>query len=111
MAAEGGPGPEGNEQREERETIGCALLRGNGIQGTYHVRYPGMNDVPVPPGGKRNPAECEAVLFDEARVKEIVDLRRRLDDADLEQQLRGVLVEGEELAREEFLVSGFVLPA
>jgi hypothetical protein len=60
---------------------------------------------------KRNWRERAAVLFDETCVKEIFDLRGRLDDADLEQQIRRFLVEGQEFAREEFLVRGLVLPA
>src|SRR6267154_6735686 len=50
-------------------------------------------------------------LLDEARIKEVVDLRNRFDDADLEQQVCGLLVKGLELAHEEFLVRGLVLPA
>src|SRR5690242_12536148 len=56
MAAERGPRPEGDEQHEEGETIGRALLRGHGIEGTYHIMYPGWMTRRSRPG-EAEPAE------------------------------------------------------
>src|SRR5256885_17088720 len=40
VAAKRCPGPQGNEQDEERKAIGCALLRRHRIQGTHHRPCP-----------------------------------------------------------------------
>src|SRR3712207_3425744 len=53
------------------------------------------------PGGSR--------LLNEAFVDGAVDIRHLLDDADLEEQLAGLLQEGLQLAREEFPVGLAVL--
>src|SRR5687768_9091226 len=50
-------------------------------------------------------------LLDVARIDRAVDVGHRLDDADLEQDLAGFLQESLQLAGEEFLVRGLVLPA
>src|SRR4051794_13520711 len=50
-------------------------------------------------------------LLYELRVRELGQIRDRLDDADLEQEVGRILAEGRVLAGEEFLVGLPVLPA
>src|SRR2546425_2414963 len=49
--------------------------------------------------------------LDEARVDGQGDVRLRLDDAELEEQVGGLLAEGLDLSREELVVGLAVLPA
>ena len=47
MAAERCPRPEGDEQHEEREAVGHALLRCHGIQGTHQRSIRAVNEFPA----------------------------------------------------------------
>src|SRR6266540_6430168 len=69
------------------------------------------NDTGSPPSRGRRTRCRRCSLLDEPRVDEPVQVGHLLDDADLEPQRGGFLVELLKLAAEELLVRGAILPA
>src|SRR5437667_11151147 len=58
-----------------------------------------------------SPAAQAGALLDEPRIGQRVEIRHLLDDADFEEQVGGFLAELLQLAGEELLVPGPILPA
>src|SRR5262245_57171010 len=79
-------------------------------------RNPGRPHRSVPPFpdcviSARDALMTSSGLLNKSRVGELTQIRNLLDHAGLQQQVGGLLVEGDELAGEERLVGGSVLPA
>src|SRR5437764_14537923 len=72
------------------------------------VKYEAQNEH-VP--GVRAPRSPRATSLDEPRIGQRVEIRHLLDDADFEEQVGGFLAELLQLAGEELLVPGPILPA